>query len=88
MFYDSICQDYPDTGRSTGEYVVFYQGEYIFHCKYVTYPVSQYSTKSEYNEAWTVGMTISHYRVLNNNFLNKDPYVVPEQAPLIISDRK
>ena len=31
-------------------------------------------------------MALAHFRILNNEFLNKDPYVVPEKSPLIILD--
>ena len=33
-------------------------------------------------------MDLEHFRILNNELMNKDPYVVPEQAPLITLDRK
>ena len=33
-------------------------------------------------------MSLSHFRMINNEFLNKAPYVVPEQAPLIVSGSK
>ena len=33
-------------------------------------------------------MTLSNFRMLNNELLNKDPDVVPEQATLIILDLK
>ena len=33
-------------------------------------------------------MDIAHFRVLNNELLNKDPYMVTEKAPLIILDIK
>ena len=33
-------------------------------------------------------MSLAHFRILNNELLNKDPDVVPEQAPLIILDSK
>ena len=36
-----IIQDYPDNGISTGAYIVFYQGEPIDHCTYVTGTVYQ-----------------------------------------------
>ena len=49
-------------------------------------PVAHYSAESEYNAACTAGMSLSHFRMLKNEILNKDPYVVPEQAPLIILD--
>ena len=33
-------------------------------------------------------MAISHFRVINNDLMNKDLDVVPEQAPCIILDIK
>ena len=33
-------------------------------------------------------MDIAHFRVLNNELLDKDPYMVTEKAPLIILDIK
>ena len=33
-------------------------------------------------------MILAHSRMINNELLNKDPNVLPEQAPLIILDRK
>ena len=77
-----------DTGRSKGAYIVFYQVGIIDHWTHVPGPFSQYSAESEYNTVFTVGMDTSHFRTLNNRFLNKDPDVVPEQAPIIILDRK
>ena len=40
-FSDSSWQDCPDTGRSTGEYIIFYQGGPIDHGTHVPVPVSQ-----------------------------------------------
>ena len=40
-FSDSSWKDFPDTGRSTGTYMIFYQGGQIDHGKHVTVPVSQ-----------------------------------------------
>ena len=42
-FSDSIWQDYPDTGRSTVAYIIFYQGGPIHHGTNVPGPVDQYS---------------------------------------------
>ena len=39
-FYDSIWQDCPDTGISTGSYIIFYQGGTIDHGTYVPGPVA------------------------------------------------
>ena len=46
-FSDSSCQDYPDTGRITGAYIIFYQGGPIDHGTNVTGPVAQSSAESE-----------------------------------------
>ena len=42
-FSDSSWQDYPDTGRSTGAYIIFYQYGSIDHGTHVPVPVSQSS---------------------------------------------
>ena len=67
---------------------MFYQGVPIDHCTHVTGSVDKYSSESKYNAEFTAGMDLSHFRMLNNELSNKDPYVVPEQAPLIILDIK
>ena len=40
---DSSWQDCPDTGRSTAEYIIFYQGVPIDDGTYVPGPVAQFS---------------------------------------------
>ena len=40
-FSDSSWQYFPDTGRSTGAYIIFYQGGTIDHGMHVTGPVYQ-----------------------------------------------
>ena len=42
-FSYSICQDCPDTVRSTGAYIIFYKGNTIYHDTHVPGPVSQSS---------------------------------------------
>ena len=42
-FYNSSWQDFPDTGRSTGAYIIFYQGGPIDHGPHVTGTVAQQS---------------------------------------------
>ena len=88
VFFDSIWKDYTDTGRIKVSYIVFYQGGTIDDCTHFPGPVSKCSAESEYNAAFTAGMALAHFRVLNNEFLNNDTDVVPEQAPLIILDSK
>ena len=65
-----------------------YQGGTIDCCTYVKGPVAQSNAESECNTTFTAGMSPAHYRMLNNEFMNKDTDVVTEQAPLIILDRK
>ena len=67
---------------------MFYQGVTIDNLPHVTGPVSQYSAESEYNKSCTSGMAPENFRILNNEFLNKDPVVFTEQSPLIILYRK
>ena len=50
-FYDSSWQDFTDYGRSTGVYMIFYQGGPIDHGTYVPGTISQSSAESEYNAA-------------------------------------
>ena len=75
---DSSQQDFPDTSRSTGTYIIFYQGGTIYHDTHVPVPVAQSGAKSEYNVACTAELALAHFRMLIHEFLNKDPDIVPE----------
>ena len=66
----------------------FYQGGDFYYCTHVPGPVSQSSAEIEYNETFNLGMVLAHSIIINNELLNKDTYVVPEQSPLIILDIK
>ena len=83
VFSDSRYQDCPDTGRSTGAYILFYQGVTIDNFTHVPGPVAQSSAEIMYNAVCTAVMALAHFRMLN-----KEPDVVPEQSPIIILDRK
>ena len=85
---DNICKDFPDTGRSTGVYIVFYQGVPIDDCTHVPGAVSNIISNSKYNAKYNTGMDLANFKMPNDKFLNKDPYVFPEQATLIILDSK
>ena len=50
-FSDSSWQDCPETGRSTGAYIIFYQGGTIYHGTHVTGPFYRSIAESEYNVA-------------------------------------
>ena len=87
-FSDSNWQDFPDTGRDKGEYIIFYQGGPFDHVTHFPVPVDKWSKESQYNAAWTAGMSLAYIRILIHEFLNKDPDIVPEEAPMIILDSK
>ena len=87
-FSDSSWQDCPYTGRSTGAYIIFYQGGPIDHGTHVTGPVAQFSAESEYNAACTAGMALAHFSMLVHELLNEDPDMVPKEAPLVVLDSK
>ena len=87
-FYDYSWKDSPNTDRSTGAYIIFYQGGPIDHGTHVTGPVSQSSAESDYNAACTEGMSLTHLRMLINELLNKDTDIFPEEYPPIILDSK
>ena len=52
-FSDSSWQYFPDTGRSAGAYIIFYQGGSIDYVTHVPRTVSQSGVESEYNVACT-----------------------------------
>ena len=88
FFSDSSWQYCPDTGRSTGAYIIFYQSGTIEHGTHVIGPFDWSSTESEYNAEFTIGTTLAHFRILIHEILNKDPDIVPEETPIIILDSK
>ena len=87
-FSDPSWQDYPDTGISTGQYIIFYQGGPIDHVTHVPGQVAQSIAESEYNSECTAGMALAYFRILINELLNKDTDIVPEEAPLVLLDSK
>ena len=87
-FSDSSWQDFPYTGRSTGAYIIFYQGEPIDHGTHVPRQVAQSSSESDYNTACTAVMFLAHFRMLIHELLKKDPDIVPKEAPMIVLDSK
>ena len=83
-FSDSSWQDFPDTGRTTGAYIIFYQGGPIDHGTNVPGPVAQSSAESQYNAACTTGMDLAHFRMLIHELLNQDPDMIPKEYTLIV----
>ena len=76
-FSGSSWQDFPDTVRSTGAYIIFYRGGPIDHVTHVPGTVFKSSAESEYNAAFNSGMALAHFRMLIHEFLNKDPDIFP-----------
>ena len=87
-FYVSSRKDCTNTGRSTGTYIIFYQGGPIDHATHVPEPVVQSSVESEYNAECTTKMALAHFRMLIHELLNKGTDIVPEEDPLIVLDSK
>ena len=87
-FSDSSWKYFPDTVRSTGGYIILYQGGPIDHGTHVPGPVAQSISESEYNAACSPGMALAYFSMLIRGLLNKDPDMVPEEAPLIVLDSK
>ena len=46
--------------------MAFYQDVPIDHCKHVLGQVAQSSYESYYNAAYTAGMSLAHFRIINN----------------------
>ena len=83
-FSGSSWQYFRDTERSTGAYIIFYQGGPIYHGTHVPGPVAKSSAESDYNAACTAVIALSHFRMLIHEFLNEDPDMVQKEAPLIV----
>ena len=87
-FSDYSQHDCTDTGRNTGAYSIFYQCGTIDHVTHVPGPGAQSGLESDYDASCTAGMALADFRMLIDEFLNKDTYIVPEEGPLIILDIK
>ena len=85
---DSSWQDFPDTVKSIGAYIIFYQGGPIEHGTHVPGPVAQYSAESKYNAACTARIDLAHFRRLIHELWNNDADIVLEEAPLVVLDSK
>ena len=88
VFSRSIWKYFPNTGKITGAYIIFYQDGPIGHCTHVPVPMAQSSAESEYNVACTAGMVLANFRMFIHKLLNKDPDIVPYSSSLIILDSK
>ena len=53
--------------------MIFYQGVPIDHGTHFPGADVISSSESDYNAAYTLGMALTHFRMLINELLNKDP---------------
>ena len=70
------------------EHIIFFQGGPIDHGTHVQGQVAQSIAEIEYNTVCNAGMALAHFRMFIHELLNKDQYIVPERAPLMIFDNK
>ena len=63
-FSDFSWKYCPGTGRSTGAYIIFYQGRPIEHGTHVPVTVAQSNAEIWYNVAYTAGMDLTHFSML------------------------
>ena len=87
-FSGSSWQDCLDNVRSTGAYIIFHQGGTIDHVTHVPGPVAQSNVESDYNAAYTLGISLAHFGMLIHEFFNKDLDIVPDEYHLIVLDIK
>ena len=64
VIYNYSWKYCPDTGRSTGSYIIFYQGMPIYHGTYIPVTVAQSSAEIEYNAEFTAGMVLTNFRMV------------------------
>jgi hypothetical protein len=77
---DSSWQDCPDTGRSTGGFLSFYQGGIVDDGSVTPDPVAMSSAEAEYNQACVRTMRMSHTRQLvaeMHGLSTEEPWAVP-----------
>ena len=67
-FSKFIWQDFTETGRITGAYIMFYQSGLIDNGTHVPGPVYKSGSESEYNAACTEEMDLTIFRMLVHDF--------------------
>ena len=76
IFY-SRYQDCTDTGRSTGSWIVFYEGETIDYWTHVPGAVAHPGASSEYNAAWYAVIDLWNLIMISIELINMDPDIGP-----------
>ena len=85
-FSDSSWQDCIDTGKSTGSYIIMYQGGVIDHGSMVPTPVAMSSAEAEYNACAVAAMAVAHSRMLVNELNDVDPDDFGEAIKILVDN--
>ena len=84
--HDSSWQDCPDTGRSTGSYLLMKQGGVVDFNTFVPAPVAMSSAEAECNAGAVAGMAMCHIRMLNNDINGFEADIIPTPPILMLCD--
>ena len=85
VFADSSWQDCPDTGRSTGGYHIFLQGNIVDSAMTFPVPVALSSAEAEYNNACAACVATQAMAMLYNDINGRDPDT-PLNIPIILDN--
>jgi hypothetical protein len=85
VFADSSWQDCPDTGRSTGGYHIFAQGNIVDSAMTFPVPVALSSAKAEYNNACMACVATNALAMLYNDINGRDPDT-PLNIPILLDN--
>ena len=86
--HDSSWQDCPDTGRSTGCYLLFDQGGVVDFSTFVPSPIAMSSAEAEMNAGACAYMAMSYLRMLNNDLNNEDTDLLWTPPIMMLCDNK
>ena len=85
-YSDSSWQDCPDTGRSTGAYLIFMQGGVIDAASFMPDPVALSSAEAEYNTCRVAGTAANACDMLVQELRGNDPDL-PLLLPILLDNR-
>ena len=85
IFADSSWQDCPDTGRSTGGYHIFLQGNIVDSAMTFPVPVALSSAEAEYNNTCAACVATNSLAMLYNDINGRDPDT-PLNLPIILDN--
>jgi hypothetical protein len=85
-YSDSSWQDCPDTGRSTGGYLIFMQGGVVDATSCVPDPVALSSAEAEYNTCCVAGTAVNACAMLVQELLGNDPDM-PLGVPILLDNK-